>query len=139
MTITYRTPIEAITIRLKPGDDLKLQLDQVVAEQKIKAGCILSCAGSLDRACIRFANQPTADTLPGKFEIVSLSGTLAMAGSHIHISVSDSTGKTIGGHLKEGSIIYTTAEIVIGVMPSIEYNREVDSTYGYKELIIRKQ
>jgi predicted DNA-binding protein with PD1-like motif len=59
-------------------------------------------------------------------------------GSHLHISISDSTGRTIGGHLKEGSIVYTTAEIVLGLLPDIVFERQVDPTYGYKELVIKK-
>jgi hypothetical protein len=50
----------------------------------------------------------------GKHEIVSLVGTLALDGDHLHIAVSDSTGRTIGGHLMEGSLVYTTAEIAVG-------------------------
>ncbi len=57
--------------------------------------------------------------LYGKFEIVSLTGTLAESGSHLHAAISDNIGNIIGGHLKKGSIIYTTAEIVIGNKSSI--------------------
>lgn len=46
--------------------------------------------------------------------------------------------KTIGGHLKDGSIIYTTAEIVIGILPAVLYERAVDPTYGFKELVIKR-
>lgn len=35
----------------------------------------------------------------GPYEIVSLVGTIAVNGPHIHISLSDGTGTTIGGHL----------------------------------------
>lgn len=130
--------IKAATIRLKPGDDLKLKLEEFVKTNKTKAACIITCLGSLQQASIRFANLPDATTLSGKFEIVSLTGTLAESGLHLHISISDSTGKTIGGHLMPNSIVYTTAEIVIGILPGVEYTREVDATYGYKELRIQK-
>ena len=131
--------IQAVTIRLKPGEDLKTMLDRFAASNKIKAACIITCVGSLEKACIRYANEPNTDTITGKREIVSLTGTLAESGSHLHISISDSTGKTIGGHLKEGSLVYTTAEIVIAILPDLIYSREVDSTYGYKELSIKKK
>lgn len=135
--ITNSSNIKAVAIRLKPGDDLKLQLEQFINTNKIKAACIISCVGSLDQAAIRYANQPNAKMLPGKFEIVSLTGTLGVSGVHLHISISDSTGKTIGGHLMQGSLVYTTAEIVIGILPQVEFERIVDSTYGYKELHIK--
>lgn len=130
--------MKAIAIRLKPGEDLKMKLDEFVKENNIKAACILSCAGSLAQSSIRYANQPNAEISKGKFEIVSLSGTIAVTGSHLHISISDSTGKTVGGHLKEGSIIYTTAEIVIGILEDLSFERVVDSSFNYKELWIKK-
>ncbi|MEH2445742.1 MAG: DUF296 domain-containing protein [Nostoc sp.] len=34
-------------------------------------------------------------------------------GVHLHIAISDQEGKTIGGNLDDGCIIYTTTEIVI--------------------------
>jgi len=68
---------------------------------------VLTCVGSLTRAVIRLAGQPEATTFDGKREIVSLVGTLALDGDHLHIAVSDSTGRTIGGPLMEGSLVYT--------------------------------
>ena len=105
---------KAHAFRLKPGQDLKKEILQYVKEKQIKAGWISTCVGSLTNYNIRFANQPEGNSGSGHFEIVSLTGTVSVNGSHLHISISDSTGKTIGGHLMEGCKIYTTAEIVIG-------------------------
>ncbi len=58
------------------------------------------------------------------------------AGSHYHISISDKTGKTIGAHLMDGSAVYTTAEIVIGIMPYYRFLRTHDPETGYPELDI---
>lgn len=69
---------------------------------------------------------------------MSLARTLAERGSYLHIPISDNMEKTIGGHLKDGSIIYTTAEIVIGILPAVLYERAVDPTYGFKELVIKR-
>src|SRR4051812_46136874 len=101
--------IRAITVRLHPNEDLKQKLEQFVQAQKIAAGCILSCVGSLQKAAIRFADQPLVTIIEDRQEIVSLTGTLGIAGSHLHIAVSDKTGKTVGGHLKNGALVYTTA------------------------------
>ena len=136
---SFLSNIKAVAIRLKPGQDLKIQLDHYINTNHISAACIITCVGSLQTAAIRYANQPGVDTLKGHFEIVSLTGTLGVKGSHLHISVGDSTGRTMGGHLKEGSQVYTTAEIVIGILPELEFNRETDLTYGYKELSIKKK
>lgn len=125
--------------RLAPGQDLKAELDNLVKQKGWKAVSVVTCVGSLEKASLRFADQKEATTLEGKFEIVSLTGVLSAEGSHLHISISDRTGKTIGGHLKEGSIVYTTAELVLAILEDYEFLRETDPTYGYKELTIRKK
>ncbi len=59
-------------IRLKKGVDLKKAIQQFVDSNKIEAGWIASCAGSLTQYQIRFANQPKGSSDTGHFEIVSL-------------------------------------------------------------------
>ncbi len=127
------------SVRLRPGQDLKKELDALVQNQRIGAGAILTCVGSLTHVKLRLANQESFTEWEGHFEIVSLVGTLSANGSHVHLSVSDSTGRTLGGHLVEGCKIYTTAELVIGVMPDLDYVREPDPTFGYRELVVRKR
>ena len=100
--------IKAHAFRLKPGQDLKQEIQKLVTEKQIKAGWISTCVGSLTNYTIRFANQSDGSRDSGYFEIVSLTGTVSVNGSHIHISISDSSGKTIGGHLMDGCKIYTT-------------------------------
>lgn len=125
---------DVFAFRLKPGEDLKEGIEKVVKENNITAGWIASCAGSLTDYKIRFANQPEASEGSGHFEIVSLSGTLSANGSHIHISISDSTGQTIGGHLVPGNKVYTTAEIVLMATGKYEFRREKDGTTPWEEL-----
>jgi uncharacterized protein len=124
--------------RLKPGQDLKQEIQRFIAEKQIKAGWISTCVGSLTDYNIRFANQPNGSTGSGHFEIVSLVGTVSINGSHLHISISDSTGKTIGGHLMEGCKVYTTAEMVIQASHSLEFKREKDGTTPWEELKIEE-
>ncbi|MFD2569077.1 PPC domain-containing DNA-binding protein [Spirosoma soli] len=131
--------MQTLSFRLRPGQDLKKELDELVRRQRIGAGAILTCVGSLTDVTLRLANQDDPSVWQGHFEIVSLVGTLSVNGSHIHLSVSDSTGRTLGGHLLEGCKIYTTAELVVGVMQDITYVREPDPTFGYRELVIRKR
>ncbi len=124
--------------RLKPGEDLKAGIQKLVAEKQIKAGWISTCVGSLTDYTIRFANQPNGSTDSGHFEIVSLTGTVAVNGSHIHISISDTKGKTIGGHLMDGCKVYTTAEIVILSSDQFEFKREKDGTTPWEELQVKE-
>lgn len=132
-------PMQTYSFRLRPGQDLKAELDALVTQQRIDAGAMLTCVGSLTDVTLRLANQDGPSVWRGHFEIVSLVGTLSTNGSHLHLSVSDSTGRTIGGHLLAGCKIYTTAEILIGVMPSLSFVREPDPTFGYRELVVRKK
>ncbi len=130
--------VSVYAFRLKPGEDLKAGIEKVVTENNIKAGWISTGVGSLTQYTIRLANQPDSSTGNGHFEIVSLVGTLSTNGSHIHISLSDSTGKTIGGHLMPGCKIYTTAEIVIQATGQYEFTRENDGTTPWKELQVKE-
>ncbi len=137
--VATAAPMQTYSFRLRPGQDLKTELDALVKQQGISAGIMLTCVGSLTDVTLRLANQNGASSWQGHFEIVSLVGTLSTNGSHLHLSVSDSMGQTIGGHLLAGCKIYTTAEIVVGVMPSLDYVREPDPTFGYRELVVRKK
>ena len=132
------TSSTAHAFRLKPGQDLKKEILQYVKEKQIKAGWIGTCVGSLTQYNIRYANQPEGNTGSGHFEIVSLTGTVSINGSHIHISVSDSTGKTIGGHLLDSNIIYTTAEIVIQSSDDFNFKREKDGSTEWEELKVEE-
>lgn len=131
--------IKTYAIRLKPGTDLKRSIQSFVNEKKLKAAWIVTCAGSLTDYNIRFANQQDAGKNSGHFEIVSLTGTLSENGSHMHISISDSTGRTIGGHLQEGCIVYTTAEIIIQSSNKLLFKREKDGTTPWEELQIEEK
>jgi predicted DNA-binding protein with PD1-like motif len=131
--------LRILALRLKPGQDLRQQLELFVKEKGIRAGFILTTVGSLRQASIRLADQPAATDFTGKFEIVSLVGTLGQDGIHLHIAISDKDGKTIGGHLVAGCLIYTTAEIVIGDAQELTFSRKQDAETGYQELRIRKK
>lgn len=128
--------LKAIAWRLMPGADLKQSLLDFCIAQDIEAACIISCAGSLRCAEIRFAGRSESVRVERKMEIVSLAGTLSRHGCHLHIAFADETGQVIGGHLMDGSRIHTTAEIVLGIVPDVVFFREQDVATGYKELKI---
>jgi predicted DNA-binding protein with PD1-like motif len=128
--------MQAITFRLKPGQDLLTEIEAVVAEKNIEAGCALSAVGSLTHATLRLANREFYSEYDGYFEIVAMTGTVSAHGSHLHLSIADGNGKTIGGHLVPGCKIYTTAEMVIAVFEDVIYIREFAEDSGYEELVI---
>ena len=128
------------TFRLKPGQDLFDSVESFAADNNIEAGCVLSSVGSLTHAVLRLANRGYHSEYEGHFEIVSMTGTVAMSGSHIHVSISDGDGVTIGGHLVSGCKIYTTAEIVLAEFDDLVYKRELlENDSGYEELVVYKK
>jgi predicted DNA-binding protein with PD1-like motif len=129
--------VSALAFRLKPGQLLKEEIQKIIDEKQIRAGWISTCAGSLTQYNIRFANQPGASNANGHFEIVSLTGTVSINGSHLHIAISDSIGNTVGGHLLDSNIVYTTAEIVILYTSDVTFKREKDGTTDWEELQVR--
>jgi hypothetical protein len=130
---------KAFAFRLKPKEDLKKSILAFASEHKIEAGSMVSGVGSLEQFHIRFANQKKGELKTGFFEIVSLTGTFSTSSCHLHISVSDSLGNTMGGHLMDDNIIYTTAEIVVIDLTDLEFKRESDSTYGFNELSVGRR
>lgn len=122
------------TVRLRPGDDLRGAVAALPGEAGFRAGFILSAVGSLSRVRLRFAGAVTIWERKADFEILTLSGTLGPDGPHLHMSVSDASGTVVGGHVLEGCVVRTTAEIVVGIAPGWVFRRAVDPETGYLEL-----
>jgi predicted DNA-binding protein with PD1-like motif len=123
-------------LRLKPGDDIILELRKFVNANDLKAVAIVTAVGSLTSALLRYANVSEWDRISGHFEILSLVGTIDANGEHVHISLSDGTGKAIGAHFGVGSSVYTTAEIVLAELVDLEFDREPCELSGWDELTI---
>lgn len=51
--------------------------------------------------------------------------------------VSTSTGEVFGGHVAQGCIVRTTAEVLLALLPEWEFAREPDALTGYDELVVR--
>ncbi len=132
----YNANMKSYAFRLFPGQDLRIEIDKFVASKNIKAGIILTCVGNLKKAILRMAGGKDIKTFEGSFEILSMVGTLESGNSHLHISISDNEGKVVGGHLKNGSIVGVTAEVVIGELDELQFKREFDKLTGYDELVV---
>lgn len=126
-----------IISRLNPDEDLKKGIIDIIKQNKIKSGIILCIVGSLNSATLRMANSKIK-TFKGPFEIVSAEGTLTENGIHVHIAISDKEGRVIGGHLREGCIINTTAEICILKLDE-SMKRIFDPKTGYRELVVENE
>ncbi len=115
--------MKVVPLRLKPGADLHGALDAWMGEQEAQAGCLISAVGSLSVAKLRLAGASEATLIRGDLEILSLCGTLSRDGAH----------------LCPGSLVRTTAELVIGLLPEWRFRRELDPATGYAELEIKAQ
>ena len=122
--------------RLTKGMDLKKEIEKYAIDNKI-SGTVVSSVGCLTSLVIRLADGESILKKDGNFEIVSITGTLSPDGVHIHISVSDEFGNTIGGHLKDGCIVNTTAEVCLVIFDNIKLNRTFDESTGYDELVVK--
>ena len=128
--------MKAIPLRLKPKQDLRVEIETFCRNMKIHSGCVLTCVGSLSFAKLRMAGGKSLIEKEGPFEILSLAGTISNDGVHLHCSLSDESGQVWGGHLSKGSLIHTTAEIVFGLLEDHSLNRNIDPETGYPELVV---
>jgi predicted DNA-binding protein with PD1-like motif len=130
--LTMRT----YALRLHPGQDPRRELVAYAQAHGLRAAGVLTCVGSLRKAALRLANQPHTTYYEAKYEICSLVGTLSPDGPHLHITLSDGQGVCVGGHLQEGSEIYTTAEIILIELEDVVFSRPIDPETTYDELVI---
>lgn len=128
-------------VRLVEGQDLKAAIEAFVAEHALPSATVISAVGSLSSVRMRMAGaQPEQQDIrdyQGSFEIVSLIGNLGNGRTHLHIAVSNPDGGVVGGHLKEGSLVHTTVELVVASDESLEFGERADKATGFGELWIK--
>ncbi len=128
--------IHLIALRLTRGMDLKQQIVQLVQQHRNHAGSIASCGGCLSTLHIRLADSVSTLQVSAPFEILSLSRTLTGHEGLLDMAVVDAQGRVWGGHLLEGNLINTTAELMIHHYPQHHFTREFDPNTGYSELVV---
>mmetsp|Transcript_22663 Transcript_22663/g.38532 ORF Transcript_22663/g.38532 Transcript_22663/m.38532 type:complete len:158 (-) Transcript_22663:1120-1593(-) len=141
--------VQAHCVRLPPGADLVPTL-QECARQVLKGErgsvFVMSAVGSLSEVTLRMASANDDDRASGGhirrwtecFEIVSLVGTFSLDAKHLHLSISNAQGETIGGHLVAGKI-FTTLELVLGTIDGVVFERKHDEATGYRELVVSEE
>ena len=131
--------METLPLRLLPGDDLRAALEAEFAARSYRAGFVISGVGSLSEARLRLAGAGEPDHLRGDLEILTLAGTLAGNGSHLHMSVADSQGRVVGGHVAHGCVVRTTAEVLLVLLSDWSFVRELDPATGFAELVVSRR
>ncbi|AIO39044.1 DNA-binding protein [Burkholderia latens] len=129
--------MQAHPLRLVPGDDLRVSIEQALRRLDAYAGFVIQGIGSLSVAQLRFAGIDAPSELRGNLEILTLAGSVAPDGAHLHMSVSDAQGRVWGGHVASGCVVRTTAEILLVLLPAHRFSREPDAGTGFNELVIR--
>ena len=130
-----------IVLRLKPGMDLLDGIQAACERYRIHNGVILSAIGSLGR--VRYCDVEALQEKKcgyGYGRVLELDDTIELTGAsgvvcsdaegninlHVHICMSDKTGKAYGGHLVQGTTVLMTADIVLGEIEGVSMLREYD-------------
>jgi predicted DNA-binding protein with PD1-like motif len=124
-----------VVLRFKYKTDLLAGMQQMVKQEHIQNGVILSGAGSVRGYQIHqvsnrtmpskntFENNPT-----GPADLVSMNGYIIAGKIHAHITLG-TPEKAIAGHLEPGTTVFTFAIVAIGVMSDADLSRTDDKTY----------
>ncbi len=126
--------------RIKPKLDLLESIQKFCEKNNITSGVVIGIIGSLEKASLNFLKSLPANYVnkqfEGPLEIVSGQGSIAKHEEktvvHIHLTISNENGAD-AGHLARGSIVFSTAEVVIGELEE-QLEREKDDYTGLLEL-----
>jgi len=116
--------------------DLLLALKELAKEHSILAGRI-EILGCVSEAMVGYFNSKTKKLDFVKYRkfmnIVSCTGTITEKEGepfiHLHIALSDDAGEMFGGHLAEGTVVYS-AELTLAIYEGDRAIRMFDSATG---------
>ncbi len=131
--------MELLPLRLRPGDDLRRALEATALPAGASGAFVASGMGSLVGLKLRLAGASLTTSFDGDFELLTLAGSLTPGGSHLHVSAADAQGAVFGGHLVNGNIVRTTAEILLVPVFAWQMSREMDPATGFPELKLSRK
>ncbi|MCT0206756.1 PCC domain-containing protein [Synechococcus sp. CS-1332] len=106
-----------LPLHLGAGSDLRASLEQLGSEAGT-SGFVLGVVGDLSHAAFQCPGQAEPTVLQGHLEIITLQGTVAPQGVHLHLSLSDGECQVWGGHLEHGSLVLRGADLLVGFLPT---------------------
>ena len=118
--------MQAVSLHLEPGSDVRLCLEQL-AHDHGASGFVLSVVGNLSQAAFQCPGKDGPTVLAGELEIISLQGTLAPDGVHLHLSFSDSECQVWGGHLELGTLVLKGADLLVGFLDPVVHAPAADT------------
>jgi predicted DNA-binding protein with PD1-like motif/glutaredoxin len=116
-----------LPLHLGPGSDLRASLEQVAIETGA-SGFVLGVVGDLSQAAFQCPGLEEPTVLQGHLEIITLQGTVAPQGVHLHLSLSDGDCQVWGGHLEHGSLVLRGADLLVGFLPQAGASQEPPAT-----------
>ncbi|HDS05599.1 MAG TPA: DNA-binding protein [Deltaproteobacteria bacterium] len=130
------TPKKVIMGKLSFGCGLLEELTKIATEHGIRLGRI-EAIGAVQKARIGFYNQSKRKYQFHLFdqpqEVVKLAGNISMKDGkpfvHAHITLADKAGKSCGGHLAEGTIVFA-CEFILEAFEGPEFSRCLDEKTG---------
>ena len=106
-----------LPLHLGAGSDLRASLERLGSEVGT-SGFVLGVVGDLSQASFQCPGQAESTVLEGHLEIITLQGTVAPQGVHLHLSLSDGECQVWGGHLEHGSLVLRGADLLVGFLPT---------------------
>ena len=111
--------MRSLPLKLTPGSDLRLSIEQLAAEQQI-SGFILGIVGNLSQAAFQCPGQSEPRILKGDLEVITLNGNFTPQGVHLHLSLSDGACQVWGGHLEPGTLVQKGVDLLLGITDQVQ-------------------
>ena len=129
-----------VALRLKPGTDVLLGLEEACKRSGINNGVILSAIGSLDSPHFCDVVEVPTKAGYGYGEVLHLTGPIELTNAsgiichddqgntnlHVHMTVTDRHGNAHGGHLVEGTKVLLTVDVIIAEIEGLVMGRKFD-------------
>ncbi len=124
-----------VIVRLKYDADLLDGLQQAVKDEKIKNAVILSGIGSVKSYHVHAVSNTTLPAKlaytqhEGPMDLIAVNGYVLGGRIHAHITMTDDQ-KAFGGHLHEGTKVFTFAIVTLGILDdNLDLHRFDDSSW----------
>jgi uncharacterized protein len=122
--------------RLSYGCDLFEELTDIAKKNSVTLARI-EAIGAVQNARIAYYEQKTQTyqflSFDYPLELLRLSGNISLKDEipfvHAHITLSDGSGKSLGGHLASGTIVFS-CEFIIDVYDGPDFHRGFDKQTG---------
>ena len=111
--------MRSLPLKLSPGSDVRLSLEQLAVEQQL-SGFVLGVVGNLTRAAFQCPGQSQPTVLEGDLEVITLNGTFSPEGVHLHLSLSDGACQVWGGHLEPGTVVQKGVDLLLGLPDALQ-------------------